>query len=91
MVSNGHFQHHNSVILGGLFPLIPYFTIHNTRDALFVSIGVTIVILLIFGYIKNYIVMKTKRAGVYGALQTLLIGALAASTSYGIVYGIERS
>lgn len=71
--------------------MIPYFSIHNTRDALFVSIGVTIVILLIFGYIKNYIVMKTKRAGVYGALQTLLVGALAASTSYGIVYGIERS
>lgn len=71
--------------------MIPYFAIHNTRDALFVSIGVTIVILLIFGYIKNYIVMKTKRAGVYGALQTLLVGALAASTSYGIVYGIERS
>lgn len=71
--------------------MIPYFAIRNTRDALFVSIGVTIVILLIFGYIKNYIVMKTKRAGVYGALQALLIGALAASTSYGIVYVIERS
>lgn len=63
----------------------------NVTHALFVSIGITFVILLAFGFIKNYITVKTKRSGLYGAIQTLFIGALAAGTSYGIVRGINSS
>lgn len=33
----------------------------------------------------NRVTIRTKRAGVWGALQTLLIGAAAAGTSYVIV------
>src|SRR4051794_27220250 len=64
--------------IGGLIPMVPYFAITNVTHALFVSIGIIIVILLIFGFIKNYITIKTKRAGLYGAAQTLFIGILAA-------------
>jgi VIT1/CCC1 family predicted Fe2+/Mn2+ transporter len=71
--------------------MIPYFAMTNVTDALFVSIGITFVILLAFGYIKNYITVKTKRSGLWGAVQTLFIGALAAGTSYGIVRGIDQS
>jgi VIT1/CCC1 family predicted Fe2+/Mn2+ transporter len=71
--------------------MIPYFIIKRVNYALFVSIGITFVVLLVFGYIKNYITIKTKRSGLYGALQTLFIGALAAGTSYGIVRGIDQS
>lgn len=71
--------------------MIPYFAMHNVLHALFVSIGITVVVLISFGFIKNYIVIKTKRAGFYGAAQTLLVGAIAAGTSYGIVYGIDHS
>src|ERR1700738_2268638 len=65
---------------GGLIPMIPYFAMNNVTHALFVSIGITVVILLVFGFIKNYVTIKTKRAGFYGAVQTLIIGVLAAGT-----------
>lgn len=71
--------------------MIPYFAMNDVTHALFVSIGITVVILLIFGFVKNYVTIRTKRAGAYGALQTLCIGALAAATSYGIVRGINSS
>lgn len=71
--------------------MIPYFAIKRVNYALFASIGITFVILLVFGYIKNYITVKTKRSGFKGAMQTLLVGTLAAGTSYGIVYGIDHS
>lgn len=71
--------------------MIPYFAMKNVTHALFISIGITVVILLGFGYIKNRITVGTKKAGVYGALQTLLVGALAAGASYGIVRAIDSS
>lgn len=76
---------------GGLIPMIPYFAMKNVTHALFVSIGITFVILIVFGFVKNYITIRTKRAGLYGAVQTLFIGTLAAGTSYGIVRGINNS
>jgi len=69
--------------------MIPYFIMTNVTHALFVSIGVTIVVLLIFGFVKNYLTVGTKRAGLYGAGQTLIIGVLAAAASYGIVRAID--
>jgi vacuolar iron transporter family protein len=69
--------------------MIPYFAMKNVTRALFVSIGITVVILLFFGFIKNYITIKTRRAGAYGAIETLLVGVVAAATSYGIVRAIN--
>ncbi len=71
--------------------MIPYFAMKNVTHALFVSIGITFVVLIVFGFVKNYITIRTKRAGLYGAVQTLFIGTLAAGTSYGIVRGINSS
>ena len=71
--------------------MIPYFAESNVTHALFISIGITIVILLAFGYIKTWVVMPTKRASIYGAFQTLFIGALAAGASYGIVRAIDSA
>lgn len=103
--------------------MVPYFAMERAQHALFVSIAITIVILLLFGYVKSWYVVaastsscisfpfptafqndpsssasldcllsssdrvtiRTKKAGVWGALQTLLIGAAAAGTSYVIV------
>lgn len=69
--------------------MIPYFAMTNVRQALFISIGITVVILLAFGFVKNYITVKTKRSGLYGAVQTLAVGVLAAGTSYGIVRALD--
>ncbi|RAO69787.1 uncharacterized protein BHQ10_005799 [Talaromyces amestolkiae] len=80
-----------SYFIGGLLPMIPYFAMTNVTHALFVSIGITFVILVAFGFTKNYIMIKTTRSGLWGAVQTLIVGTLAAGTSYGIVYGIDHS
>lgn len=74
-----------SYFVGGLIPMIPYFIMDSARTALLVSIAITVVILLVFGYVKTWVTIHNKRAGVWGALHTLLIGALAAGTSYLIV------
>lgn len=70
--------------------MIPYFAIDNVDHALFVSIGITLVCLFVFGAIKNYYIVRTTKAALYGAAQTVAIGVLAAGSSYGIVYGINR-
>jgi VIT1/CCC1 family predicted Fe2+/Mn2+ transporter len=69
--------------------MIPYFCMKKVTHALFISIGITVIILFAFGFIKNYVTIRTGRAGVYGAIQTLIVGVLAAAASYGIVRGID--
>lgn len=79
--------------LGGIIPMIPYFALPNrVTTALFISIGITAFILLVFGYVKTCLtVADNRRAAVWGALQTLAIGAAAAAASYGIVRAIDSS
>lgn len=72
-------------IIGGLIPMIPYFAFHEVTHALFASIGITVIILLIFGYTKAVITGTRQRDAVISAVQTLIVGAIAAGTSYGIV------
>ncbi|EFX06521.1 vacuolar iron transporter [Grosmannia clavigera kw1407] len=78
-----------SYFIGGLIPMIPYFLMETAMRALMVSICITVVILLIFGYIKTAITVHNKVAGCWGALQTLVIGALAAGAAYGIVRALD--
>ncbi|KAI9312282.1 Ccc1 family [Dichotomocladium elegans] len=73
-----------SYFIGGLIPLLPYVFIDNAMHALYISIAVTSLTLLVFGYIKSRLV--NPKSAVKGAFQTMLIGALAAGASYGIVY-----
>ncbi|KAL7811835.1 VIT family domain-containing protein [Trichoderma gracile] len=80
-----------SYFVGGLIPMIPYFVMSKVGDALFVSIAVTVVILLGFGYVKNYVAIRNHRAGLWGAIQTLIIGVLAAGTSYVLVKALDRT
>lgn len=80
-----------SYFIGGLIPMIPYFLMARVRDALVLSIAVTVVVLLIFGYVKNYVAIRNHRAGIWGAVETLIIGMLAAGTSYGIVRLLDRT
>jgi VIT1/CCC1 family predicted Fe2+/Mn2+ transporter len=70
--------------------MTPYFAVNNVDRALFISIGVTCVVLLIFGYCKAIATGTTKCIALYGAVETLLIGAIAAGVSYGIVRGVNK-
>ena len=80
-----------SYFLGGIIPMIPYFVVKNVTSALFFSIAITIVILLGFGYVKSIITGTGQKSAFYSAFQTLIIGALAAGASYGIVRGVNAA
>jgi vacuolar iron transporter family protein len=65
----------------------------HAYQALFVSIGVTGVVLLIFGALKGYLT-GARREWIWllvSALETLAVGALAAGASYGIVRLVNRN
>lgn len=70
-----------SYVLGGLVPLSPYFLDTSSRVALRGSVVVTIVALWVFGYIKGRFTVKTPFRT---ALQTVLVGGLAAAAAFGI-------
>ncbi len=78
-----------SYFIGGLIPMTPYFVMRRAGDALMVSIAITAVILLVFGYVKTACTVTSRKAAFWGALQTLLIGALAAGAAYGIVRALD--
>jgi vacuolar iron transporter family protein len=68
-------------IAGGLIPLAPYFLVASAHAALPLSVGVTLVALAVFGYVKGRF---TGAAPLRGALQTTLIGGLAAAAAFAI-------
>lgn len=47
-----------SYFVGGLVPMLPYFLMDSAQLALFVSIAITVVILLAFGYVKSWCVPR---------------------------------
>jgi len=64
---------------GGLIPLAPYFIMPTASAALPISIGVTLSTLLLFGYVKGRF---TGANAVRSAIQTLIVGSLAAAAAY---------
>ncbi|KAF2207230.1 hypothetical protein CERZMDRAFT_29633, partial [Cercospora zeae-maydis SCOH1-5] len=80
-----------SYMFGGLLPMIPYFATKDIDDALFSSIGITVFILLVFGFVKAKVTGCCVKDSAVGAVETLVIGALAAGVSYGIVKGVNSS
>jgi vacuolar iron transporter family protein len=68
-----------SYVVGGLIPLAPYITMREVLPALWVSVGVTLLALFIFGSIKgHYTGVKPLRGG----MQTVLVGGLAAAAAF---------
>ena len=66
-------------VAGGLIPLLPYMTLGSARPALVVSAVVTLIALGVFGYVKGRF---TGLAPWRSALQTVLIGGLAAGAAF---------
>jgi VIT1/CCC1 family predicted Fe2+/Mn2+ transporter len=70
-----------SYIIGGLIPLAPYILLNHVLTALWVSVGVTLTALFLFGYVKGrFTGINALRSG----LQTILIGGLAAGAAFTI-------
>ncbi|HKY33341.1 MAG TPA: VIT1/CCC1 transporter family protein [Candidatus Polarisedimenticolia bacterium] len=68
-------------VVGGLIPLFPYIAFDGLDAALWTSVAVTAAALLAFGYVKGHF---TGTRPLRSALQTALIGGLAASAAYGL-------
>ena len=68
-----------SYIAGGLIPLSPYFFFSNVQKGLLFSAIVTMIALLCFGFIKGKF---TGAKPFNSALQTVLIGGLAATVAF---------
>jgi len=68
-------------VLGGIFPLAPYALVANAHDALLWSIGCTSIALIAFGVVRARVLQTPVVAG---AVQSWVIGALAAAVAYGL-------
>ena len=66
-------------IVGGCIPLSPYMLFSTASTALTVSIIVTLMALAVFGYIKSRFTGTAPRRS---AIQTVLIGGLAATVAF---------
>ena len=67
--------------VGGIIPLLPYIVVHDVMTALVASTLVTALALLVFGYAKGRAIGTP---ALTSALQTLLVGGLAASVAFAI-------
>ena len=76
-----------SYIVGGLIPLSPYFFLSPASSALLVSVIATLLALLVFGYVKGHF---TGTSPLRSALQTALIGGLAAAAAFLIARLISK-
>lgn len=84
--------------LGGLLPLIPYFFVSemNVYEGLYISIGVMIAALFVFGYGKTCVVVgwhgsRNIRRGCLGGVQMVIVGSTAAAAAMGLVRAFNRN
>lgn len=75
-----------SYIAGGMIPLAPYMIAKSSHTALFASVIVTLSALLVFGYIKGRF---TGSRPIRSAIQTMLIGGVAAATAFLIAHAFS--
>ena len=74
-----------SYIAGGMVPLAPYFFFRSVHTALIGSVVVTLLALLVFGYVKGrFTTAKPLRS----AWQTVVVGGLAATAAFVIAKAI---
>lgn len=76
-------------------PLCPYIiflkddTIDDVNKGLYISVAVTTLALLVFGYAKAKISGCRKSDSAWSAVQTLIIGIIAGGASYGVVRAVR--
>ena len=73
-------------IVGGFIPLGPYLVWSSVTTGLLFSVMVTLLALAVFGYVKGHF---TGTRPLRSALQTVIIGGLAAAAAFGIARAIS--
>ena len=76
---NAAFNIGASYVVGGLVPLSPYMLVKDVDTAFYWSVVVTLIALTVFGYLKSRVIGQPP---LKGAMQTAMIGALAAATAF---------
>ncbi len=76
-----------SYVVGGLIPLAPYMILSDVRTGLWYSVGVTLLALAVFGWVKGRF---TGINPFKGGLQTVITGGLAAGAAFVIAKLISR-
>ncbi|KAF7886568.1 uncharacterized protein EAF01_011246 [Botrytis porri] len=75
--------------LGGLLPLLPYFFVSTVAEGLYISVGVMVITLFVFGYVKTGMITgfqaKCIGGNCWGAAEMVLIGGVAAAAAMGLV------
>jgi VIT1/CCC1 family predicted Fe2+/Mn2+ transporter len=74
-----------SYIVGGLIPLAPYFFLSSVHQGLIGSVIITLLALLVFGYVKGRF---TTPRPLRSAWQTAVVGGLAAAAAFLIAKAI---
>jgi VIT1/CCC1 family predicted Fe2+/Mn2+ transporter len=75
-----------SYAVGGLIPLAPYMAASTVPTALKISVSVTLIALLVFGYVKGRF---TGAGPTKSAIQTAVIGGLAAAAAFAIARAVS--
>ena len=73
-------------IVGGPIPLSPYLVVPSVQTALGISVIVTLIALIVFGYVKGHF---TGARPLRSSLQTTVIGGLAAAAAFAIARAIS--
>ncbi|KAI9644518.1 Protein ccc1 [Ciborinia camelliae] len=76
--------------LGGLLPLLPYVFVSSVAEGLYISIGIMVIVLFIFGYVKTAVVAgfrggKCIKEACFGGIQMVIVGSVAAIAAMGLV------
>ena len=75
-----------SYVAGGMIPLLPYFFSASASGALIYSVILTLIALALFGAFKGYF---TGVQPIRSAIQTVIVGGLAAAAAFGIARAIS--
>ncbi len=73
-------------VLGGFIPLGPYLVVPTAIEALYISVAITLLALLVFGYVKGRF---TGTRPFRNAIQTMFTGGLAAGAAFLIARAIS--
>jgi VIT1/CCC1 family predicted Fe2+/Mn2+ transporter len=69
--------------------MIPYFAYKDINHALFTSIGITVTVLVVFGYGKSALTRSTRKDSLISAVHKLSVGVTAAGASHFIIRDID--
>lgn len=82
--------------IGGFIPLIPYMLVDDVRQGLYWSIGIMVIALFLFGYIKTCFVIgwsswKNVFKGARGGVEMVVVGSVAAGAAMGLVMAFDHN